>query len=74
MIEILGWLATLLVVIGYWLNANGKLYPALITWIVGDILWISYDVYRDIYPHLGLCLFIITINLFGIFKLKRKHE
>lgn len=73
MIDILGWFATAAVVVGYWLNANKKLYTALIIWIIGDICWIVYDIYRDIYPHLGLSLFIILINSYGIYKnLKEK--
>ncbi len=75
MIEVLGWIGTAAVVLGYWLNANGKLLPALITWILGDIIWIVYDIQREIFPHLGLCIFIIMINSFGIIKLKKeKYE
>lgn len=74
MIEIVGWLGTLAVILGYWLNANGKLFPALVIWIVGDLIWIAYDLYREIFPHLGLCAFIIVINSYGIFKIKKEKH
>lgn len=79
MIDIVGWIGTLLVLIGYILNANRKYLSACIIWIIGDITWIAYDVHRGIYPHLGLCLVIISINLYAIVKmsvkgLRRSHS
>lgn len=69
MLDILGWIATSLVLIGYWLNANKQSFRAMCIWIVGDILWITYDTIRGIYPHLGLSCFIITLNIYGIYKI-----
>lgn len=66
MIQILGWLSTLLVLIGFWLNAKKQLYWALIIWIIGDIGWIVYDIAIDNYSHCTLSTIIILINLYGI--------
>ena len=68
-IDILGWIATVLVLAGYWLNANGKYSLAMGIWIVGDTGWITYDIVRGIYPHLGLSSVIIILNIYGIYKI-----
>jgi hypothetical protein len=74
MIDIIGWIATGLVLIGYWLNSNQLHYQAMIVWISGDIGYITYDILQKIYPHLMLSCFIIILNLYGIYKiLKNKN-
>ncbi|MBC8304892.1 MAG: YgjV family protein [Pelagibacterales bacterium] len=72
MIEILGWSSTLLVLIGYIFNSREKIRLAMITWITGDIGWIIYDFYIDNISHLFLSLIIISINLYGIYRIKNK--
>jgi hypothetical protein len=69
MIDIVGWVATGLVLLGYWLNANRFHRNAMYVWIVGDIGWIIYDVIRGIYPHLALSSIIIIMNIYGIYKI-----
>lgn len=73
MIETLGWFCTLLVLIGFWFNSNQKLYLALIIWIVGDIGWIIYDYFIQNWSHATLSTTIILINLYGIYKWKKKN-
>ena len=74
MIEILGWLSTALVLLGFVFNSKGKYTLAMITWIVGDIGWITYDFYIDNISHLVLSAVIISINLYGIFNIKRMQK
>lgn len=74
MIEIVGWLCTILVLIGFLLNANKKLYWALIVWIIGDVGWIIYDYFIDNWSHATLSSIIILINLFGLFKNAKNKE
>jgi hypothetical protein len=69
MIEILGWLSTALVLLGYITNARGLTKWAMITWILGDCGWIVYDVYIQNISHMALSLVIIVINLTGIYRL-----
>jgi len=69
MIEILGWISTALVLAGYILNARQKTRYAMITWIAGDIGWITYDFFINNFSHLVLSLVIIIINLYGIWNL-----
>ena len=71
MIEILGWLSTALVLIGFGLNAKGRHQYSMISWIVGDIGWITYDFFINNYSHLVLSLVIIAINVYGIINLKK---
>ena len=68
MIELLGWVSTLLVLLGYIMNARGNSKLAMITWIVGDTGWITYDFFIDNLSHLVLSLIIIAINVYGIIR------
>lgn len=74
MIDLIGWFATLLVLSGYLLNASRKHFAAVIVWIVGDVLWITYDVVREIYPHLGLSCVIVCINAYAIYNLLKPKK
>jgi hypothetical protein len=72
MIETIGWASTILVLAGYVLNARRMHTYAMITWIVGDIGWITYDFFIANFSHLVLSLVIIAINLYGIWNLLSK--
>tara|TARA_R100000315_G_C5196640_1_gene115187 strand:- start:260 stop:514 length:255 start_codon:yes stop_codon:yes gene_type:complete len=74
MIEILGWASTALVLLGYILNAKAKFNAAMIVWIIGDVGWITYDFYIDNFSHLVLSAIIISINIYGIFNIKRMQK
>jgi uncharacterized membrane protein YozB (DUF420 family) len=74
MIEALGWISTLLVLVGYILNAKCMRTPAMLAWIVGDIGCITYDIYIDNFSHLALSAIIISINLFGIYETWKKSS
>lgn len=74
LIEILGWLCTLLVVSGYWFNAKRNVKLAIATWIVGDIGWIAYDVAIQNWSHGVLSLIIIAINIYGIHNILKDES
>lgn len=69
MVDALGWISTILVLIGYVLNAKRLHNYAMISWIIGDIGWITYDFFIANFSHLVLSLIIIAINLYGIWNL-----
>lgn len=71
MIEILGWISTALVLVGYVLNAKNIRNGAMVVWIVGDIGWVTYDLFIDNISHMVLSFVIISINLYGIFYQKK---
>jgi hypothetical protein len=74
-VEILGWISTALVLAGYILNARGLDKSAMILWIVGDVGWITYDIFIQNISHMVLSLVIIIINLYGIHNnMKRKKR
>jgi len=71
MIEVVGWVSTLLVLAGYINNARGRYALAMSTWIIGDIGWITYDIFIDNFSHLTLSLIIIGINIYGIYNVSK---
>jgi len=71
MIEVLGWISTLLVLAGYIANARGLRRTAMIAWITGDIGWILYDIYICNVSHMVLSFVIISINIYGILRSKK---
>lgn len=73
MIEILGWICTGLVLLGFWFNANKNHIYALVFWIIGDLGWITYDYFINNWSHATLSTTIILINIFGIFKWKKSN-
>jgi len=72
MIEALGWISTVLILLGYILNAKMHYRAAMIIWIVGDIGWVTYDFFIANLSHLVLSLVIISINLYGIYQQKKQ--
>ena len=74
MIELLGWISTGLVLVGYVLNAKDVRTGAMVTWIVGDTGWIVYDFFIDNVSHLVLSLVIITINVYGMYNIAKKKQ
>jgi len=74
MIDTLGWISTILVLIGYICNARQLTYTAMIAWIVGDIGWVVYDFFIDNPSHLVLSLIIISINIYGMYNIKKVEK
>lgn len=75
MIEVLGWVSTALVLIGYISNARDHTKLAMFSWIIGDIGWVTYDIMIHNISHMVLSLVIITINIYGIWNIcKTKKE
>jgi hypothetical protein len=70
-IELLGWVCTGLVILGYVYNSNQQLNKAIIAWIIGDVGWITYDILIQNWSHGTLSLIIIGINIYGIYKIKK---
>ena len=74
MIEILGWLSTLLVLFGYILNARQLTKFAMISWILGDLGWIMYDFFIYNISHMFLSFIIIAINIYGIWNICKNKK
>jgi len=68
---IFSWAATALVLIAFIVNARKYHRLAVWLWIIGDILWIIFDIYIANFSHLVLSSVIIFINLYAIYNLKK---
>ncbi len=71
-VDILGWLCTIIVLIGFYANAIKKHSLAMVLWILGDIGWIIYDSIIDNWSHATLSTSIILINVYGLIFHKKK--
>ena len=71
MIEFLGWISTALVLLGYICNARQLFTYAMIAWIIGDIGWVTYDFLIDNFSRLVLSIVIISINVYGMYNIKK---
>ena len=72
-IDLLGFTATALVLTGYALNSQQRYQQAAMIWILGDALWIWYDMLINNVPHIALSACIIALNLRAIWRLKRRY-
>lgn len=64
-INLLGWVAMALIVIGFWLNSKRSIL-GLYVFIFGDALWIIYDILIHNPQHALLSILIILINIKGV--------
>ena len=74
MVELLGWLCTLLVIIGFYANAKQRLKLAIILWVIGDVGWVVYDVLINNFSHGVLSGLIIGINIYGLYNLNKGKD
>jgi len=72
-IDLLGFTATALVLTGYALNSQQRYQQVAMVWILGDALWVWYDLLIDNIPHIALSACIIVLNVRAIWRLKRRY-
>ena len=65
--EGLGWLRAVLVVFGYYLNANLCL-SSWGVWVIGNILVAGYSVRKKAYSTAVMSVVITLMNIYGYFK------
>lgn len=68
-VELLGWTATLILLIGYWANARKKLY-SWIVWLIGNTLMLVYAVCIGSYSVAFLSVVLMGMNIYGYFSWK----
>ena len=73
MIDALGWIGTAAVLAGYALNSQQKYAYAMLVWILGDTLWIAYDIAIANIPHCILSLCIIALNVRGMIRIAKQR-
>lgn len=74
MIDALGWIGTAAVLAGYALNSQQKYTLAMLVWIIGDTLWIAYDILIANTPHCILSLCIIALNVRGMLRIAKQRR
>lgn len=72
-IEILGYVCTFLTLLGFFLNARQSIL-GFYSWIIGDIGWVVYSLNTDTIPHAIQCLFIVILNIYGIYIWKKNKK
>ena len=66
-VERIGWLGAVLVVLGYYLNANEHL-SSWIVWIVGNLCVAGYSAYKKAWPTVTMSIIITGMNIYGYFN------
>ena len=74
MIDALGWIGTAAVLAGYALNSQQKYLYAMTVWILGDTIWIAYDILIANMPHCILSLCIIALNVRGMIRIAKQRR
>ena len=60
----IGWLGALLVILGYYLNANAIISSWLV-WMVGNALVGIYSIYKKSYSTAVMSFIIMVMNIYG---------
>jgi hypothetical protein len=60
----LGWLGAVLVILGYYLNANMCVLSWLV-WMVGNSLVAWYSWHKEAYPTAVMSVVILIMNIYG---------
>jgi len=74
LINILGWIGTAMILLGAYLNAKGRSALAMGIWVLGDLIWIVYDLGINNFSHMTLSLIIIIINIYGIHRIWKTKQ
>jgi hypothetical protein len=72
MINLLGWLATSLILLGYYLNAKQDT-SSWIVWFVGNLCMLVYSIFISAWPQVGLAVALLCLNVYGYIEW-RKNE
>jgi hypothetical protein len=65
-LERIGWVGAVLVVGGYYLNANQHLSSWLV-WIIGNLCIAGYSAHKKAWPTVAMSLVIAALNIYGYF-------
>ena len=66
-IERIGWVGAILVVFGYYLNANEHLSSWLV-WLIGNLCVAGYSTYKKAWPTVTMSIIIAVMNIYGYFS------
>ena len=64
---IIGWLGAVLVIIGYYLNAN-EYITSWIVWMIGNAMVAVYSIYKKAYSTAVMSFIIMLMNIYGYIR------
>ena len=64
--ERIGWIGAILVVWGYYLNANQHL-SSWIVWVIGNLCIAGYSANKKAWPTVAMSVTIAALNIYGYF-------
>jgi len=71
--EILGWTATALLLVGYYLNAKQHIYSWLV-WLVGNSMMMIYAMLIQSYSVAFLSIVLVFLNIFGFYSWRKNKS
>ena len=71
--EILGWTATALLLVGYYLNAKQYIYSWLV-WLVGNAMMMIYAMLIQSYSVAFLSIVLVFLNIFGFYSWRKNKS
>ena len=73
MINLIGWLATTFILLGYYLNAKQSV-TSWIVWFVGNSLMLVYSLLISAGPQVGLAIALLCLNVYGYVEWKKVNN
>ena len=71
--EILGWTATALLLVGYYLNDKQYIYSWLV-WLVGNSMMMIYAMLIQSYSVAFLSIVLVFLNIFGFYSWRKNKS
>lgn len=65
------WVVTTVCLIGTVLNCKKKV-ACFYFWIVGNILWLAYDIYSGLYSRAVLDFVQLILGIYGLYEWKKE--
>lgn len=72
-VEILGWIATLILLFGYYSNANKSIWSWVI-WFHGNALMLIYALAIESYSVAFLSIVLMALNVYGYLSWKKSSH
>ena len=64
---VIGWLGAILVIIGYYLNAN-EYITSWIVWMIGNAMVAVYSIHKKAYSTAVMSFIIMLMNIYGYIR------
>ncbi|MBT4207355.1 hypothetical protein HOE22_03320 [Candidatus Woesearchaeota archaeon] len=63
-IDLIGWLGTTMIMIGYYLNAK-KYKMCFYVWGIGNVAFLIYSYLINAIPQIAVSVFVLGMNVYG---------